>query len=80
MIGLVEISELRAYLRVLPEVKRTPNASVWLAYDREADVMYVNFRKPSVAADSELTDDDIIIRYDEANEIVGFTILHAGQR
>jgi uncharacterized protein YuzE len=78
--ALGEIPELRAYLRVLPEVKRTPNASVWLTYDREADVMYVNFRKPSVAVDSELTDDDIIIRYDEADEVVGFTILHAGQR
>ncbi len=77
---LAEIPDLRAYLRVLPEVQRTPQASVWLTYDREADVMYVNFRKPSVADDSELTDDDIIIRYDEDEEVVGFTILHAGQR
>jgi uncharacterized protein YuzE len=77
---LAEIPDLRAYLRVLPEVQRTPRASVWLTYDREADVMYVNFRKPSVADDSELTDDDIIIRYDEDEEVVGFTILHAGQR
>lgn len=67
-------------MRVLPEIKRSPEASVWLTYDQEADVMYVNFRKPSIAADSELTDDDIIIRYDDDNEIVGFTILHAAQR
>lgn len=78
--ALAEIPDLRAYLRVLPEVKRTPEASVWLTYDREADVMYVNFRKPSVATDSELTDDDVIIRYDEEDEVVGFTILHAGLR
>ena len=78
--ALVEIPDLRAYLRVLPVVKRAPESSVWLTYDRDADVMYVNFRKPSVATDSELTDDDIIIRYDDQEEIVGFTILHAGQR
>ncbi|WP_374686982.1 DUF2283 domain-containing protein [Promineifilum sp.] len=78
--ALAPIPDLRAYLRVLPEVKKTPESSVWLTYDREADVLYVNFRRPSVAADSELTDDDVIIRYDDDDEIVGFTILHAGQR
>ena len=78
--ALAELPDLRACLRVLPVVERAPEPSVWLTYDREADVMYVNFRKPSIAVDSELTDDDIIIRYDEEDEIVGFTILHAGQR
>lgn len=78
--ALAELPDLRACLRVLPVVERAPESSVWLTYDREADVMYVNFRKPSIAVDSELTDDDIIIRYDEEDEIVGFTILHAGQR
>jgi uncharacterized protein YuzE len=42
-------------------------------------VMYVNFKKPGVATDSELTDDDIIIRY-AGDEVIGFTILHASQR
>ena len=78
--ALAEIPDLRAYLRVLPQVKQAPEASVWLTYDEEADVMYVNFRRPSIAADSELRDDDVIIRYDEQDEIVGFTILHATQR
>jgi len=41
--------------------------------------LYVNFKKPSHADGSELTDDDIIIRY-EGDEIVGLTILHAGNR
>ena len=78
--AIANIPDLRAYLRVLPEIKRSPEASVWLTYDQEADVMYVNFRKPSIATDSELTDDDVIIRFDDDNEIVGFTILHAAQR
>lgn len=74
------IPSLDAYLRMLSEVEKTPESSVWISYDREADVMYVNFRKPSVAADSELTDDDIIVCYDAAEEVIGFTVLHASQR
>jgi len=41
--------------------------------------MYINFQKPSVATDSELTDEDVIIRYDGEN-VIGFTVLHASQR
>ncbi len=29
---------------------------------------------------SELTDDDIIVRYEEGEEIVGLTVLHASKR
>jgi uncharacterized protein YuzE len=50
-----------------------------MSYDAEADVLYVNFKKPSEATDSELTDDDVIIRY-EGEEVIGCTILHASQR
>lgn len=48
-------------------------------YDPEADVLYINFKKPAVATDSELTDDDVIVRYD-GDEVIGITILHASQR
>ena len=39
-------------------------------------MLYVNFKKPSHADDSELTDDDVIIRY-EKGLVVGMTFLHA---
>ena len=45
-------------------------------YDAEADVLYINFQKPSHATDSELTANDIIVRY-AGKEIVGLTILNA---
>ena len=48
-------------------------------YDPEADVLYINFKKPSRADDSEVTDDDIIIRY-EKGQVIGLTVLHAKQR
>ncbi len=50
-----------------------------MSYDAEADTLYVNYKKPSHATDSEITEDDTIIRY-EGNEIVGFTILQASKR
>jgi uncharacterized protein YuzE len=67
------------YLRLLPALQQTAQGSLWMSYDAEADVLYVNFKKPSEATDSELTDDDVIIRY-EGEEVIGCTILHASQR
>ena len=67
------------YLNLIPAVKRTPRGYLWSSYDSEADVLYINFKKPSHATDSELTDDDIIVRYEE-DEVVGLTILHASER
>jgi uncharacterized protein YuzE len=77
--ALMNVSSVQEYLKLLPTVKDAPQRSVWLTYDQDADVMYVNFQKPSVATDSELTDDDVIIRYQD-DEIIGFTVLHASQR
>lgn len=70
---------LQDYLEILPAIKESPQHTVWLSYDTEADVLYINYRKPSQATDSELTDNDVIIRYD-GEEIIGFTVLHASQR
>jgi uncharacterized protein YuzE len=57
----------------------TPHNYVWSSYDAEGDVLYVNFKKPAVATDSELTDDDMIVRF-EGEEVIGVTILHASTR
>ena len=67
------------YLKLIPAVKNAPQQYLWSSYDADADVLYINFKKPSHATDSELTDDDIIIRY-EVDIIVGLTILHASKR
>lgn len=73
------ITDVQEYVKLLPVVKQTPQGSLWFSYDAESDVLYVNFKKPSHATDSELTDDDVIIRY-EGDEVIGVTILHASQR
>ena len=67
------------FVRLTSMVRQTPHGFLWSTYDAEADTLYINFRRPSHATDSELTDDDVIVRY-EGDEVVGLTILHASTR
>ena len=73
------VADVQQYLKLVPAVRQSPQGYLWSSYDAEADVLYINFKKPSHATDSELTDDDVLIRY-EGEDIVGLTILHASQR
>lgn len=73
------IELVEQYIKIIPAVKSAPQKYLWSSYDPEADVLYINFKKPSHATDSELTDDDIILRYED-DRIVGITILHASKR
>ena len=74
--GKIEIKKL---LGLVPELLEIPSCRLWTTYDKQADVLYINFKKPSHADDSELTDDDVIIRY-EKGEIIGITVLNASKR
>jgi len=66
-------------LALARQVGKFPSSKMWLDYDEEADVLYLSFRKPQRATDSELRDDGIIIRK-RGKEIVGLTILDASTR
>ncbi len=70
---------VREIADLAPQLLKIPYDRVWSSYDKEADVLYLNFKKPSHADDSELTEDDIIIRY-EKGEIVGISVLNASKR
>jgi uncharacterized protein YuzE len=71
--------EVERMLMLVPKLLEIPHERMWTVYDKEADVLYINFKKPSHADDSELTDDDIIIRY-EKGQVVGITVLNASKR
>lgn len=73
------LADIQEYLKLIPAVNRSPQHAVWITYDAEVDTLYVNFKKPSHATDSEMTDDDVIVRY-EGEEVIGFTVLHASKR
>jgi uncharacterized protein YuzE len=71
--------DLKKMLDLSSLLMNIPYKRLWYSYDEEADVLYFNFKKPSHADESELTDDDVIIRY-ENGEVVGITVLNASQR
>jgi uncharacterized protein YuzE len=52
---------------------------MWIDYDQEADVLYINFNRPQKATDSEMTKQGILLRYRD-DELVGMTILDASKR
>ena len=71
--------DVREILKLTPQLLNMPYKRIWYSYDEGADVLYLNFKKPSHADESELTEEDIILRYEEG-ELVGATILHASKR
>ena len=50
--------------------------NVFVDYDKEADVLYVNFGKPQ-KADNAIQGKDGIIKRKKGNKIIGLTILNA---
>lgn len=73
------VAQIKQYTDLIPSLRHSPQHYMWTSYDEEADTLYINFKKPSRATDSEITEDDIVIRY-EGDEVVGMTILHASKR
>jgi uncharacterized protein YuzE len=61
------------------EIVTMPLGKMDLEYDKRADVLYIQFSPETTADDSELTDNDIIIRY-KNKKIVGLTVLHFSER
>lgn len=50
--------------------------SISFDYDEEADVLYISFQKPQQATDTDIVNDDILIRK-RGKDIVGVTVMHA---
>ncbi|MGA3298378.1 MAG: DUF2283 domain-containing protein [Candidatus Bathyarchaeia archaeon] len=60
------------------QVRLTPD-KVDVEYDEKGDVLYIAFSPDTAADDSELTDNDVLIRY-KGNKIIGLTVLHFSER
>jgi uncharacterized protein YuzE len=66
-------------LQAIPLLVKFPQSRYQVDYDREADVLYISFRRPQSADDSIMTDDGILLRYRQ-KELVGVTVLDASAR
>ena len=43
----VAVATIQEYLKLVPALRQSPQGYLWSSYDREADVLYINFKKPS---------------------------------
>ena len=57
------LKTLKEYLGLAPEGVGSTDGRLWSTYDAEEDVLYIHFGESRLASDSELTDNDIILRY-----------------
>lgn len=70
---LKEVFELVHHFIKLPETR------MWIDYDKEADVLYISFKRPQRATDSEMLDNGVLLRY-KGDKLVGITVLEASKR
>jgi uncharacterized protein YuzE len=64
---------------LIPHFIKLAEKKMWLDYDKEADVLYINFKKPQRATDSKMLENKVLLRYRDA-ELVGITIIWKHQR
>ncbi len=76
---LAENKIIQTCLALSQDVMKLPADHMWIDYDKEADVLYLSFRRPQRAKKTIEADNDILIRKD-GNKIVGITILNASDR
>jgi len=66
---------VRKISEIIPNILSMPSKVMWIDYDEEADVLYINFEKPQKATDSKIVN-DMIVHY-RNRDVVGVTVLHA---
>lgn len=77
--SLLEQPNLSYLLNALSNFVKLPAKKMWLDYDDEVDVLYVHFEEKPTSTHSEMTDEGIILDY-QNDTLVGLTILEASQR
>ena len=80
MAQILEQKSIRQAIDLCPFLTHLPRKELYARYDEEADVLYLQFQRPANIHISEIRDNGIIIEYDNADNIVGLTILEASTR
>jgi uncharacterized protein YuzE len=76
---IIKETNIKPVVEAAPYLLKFPHRKMWIDYDQEADVLYINFKRPQKGTDSEMTENGILLRYRE-KELVGITILDASKR
>jgi len=79
-VHLIEMSIkrlLNEILMTVPHLLRLPYERMSFDYDKEADILYIIFKRPQKAATSEMLKVGILVRYRGKNECVGIIVNHS---
>lgn len=75
----LEPDAVQTVTQAVPLLLKFPMEHFSVDYDRDADVLYISFRRPQKATDTKMTDDGLLLRY-RGEDLVGITILEASSR
>jgi len=73
----MEEKYIESLLRMVPHFTKQQN--MWVKYDQDVDVLYVDVLNSDRVDNAILTEDNIIIRY-VRDEVAGITVLDASSR
>jgi len=76
---MIKEGVIKEIFEATPHILKFPQTKMWIDYDQEADVLYISFKRPQKATDSEMLEDGILLRY-KKDELVGITLLEASKR
>jgi len=76
---VVKKETIKEVFRAVPHLIKFSVGKMWIDYDKEADVLYISFRRPQKATDSEMLKNGILLRY-KGDKLVGITVLEASKR
>jgi uncharacterized protein YuzE len=76
---IVESRTVQAVTQAIPLLLDFSKKRFWVDYDQEADVLYISFRRPQRASDTQMTEDGLLLRY-HGKELIGITVLEASTR
>ncbi|OHB75862.1 MAG: hypothetical protein A2Z34_04925 [Planctomycetes bacterium RBG_16_59_8] len=67
------------FVHLSPFLARGAINTFMVDYDKDADVLYVNFTKPRKSTHGEITEDGVVLNF-RGKQLVGITILDASKR
>ena len=75
---VIEQIDFHKVLEVVSHQINLPEGPRWFDYDKEADTLYVRFKKEPCSDHSDLTDEGLIVDY-KGKEVVGLTVVGASE-
>ena len=76
---IIKDNMIKEVFNAMPHLLKFPVKKLWIDYDEEADILYISFKRPQKATDSEMLKKGILLRY-KGKEMVGITVLEASKR